>query len=367
MRKERNRRVAALLGIAVMITAVFGAWRLASSRREGSGSGGNTSAVLAVLDISPQLLRPLVDRPFEWTGPVHENVLGAQVEGTSKATGRVSLKWTPDEREAALEIVLHGESLSTTTAAAGPAHIQSHATTPFVARKRILLDANGFRSLPATVEAQAHTTTDGIGSTLPGLRGRIVERVAERRVAEAQPESDRIAADDVRRRVGRAFDRAVDEHLDALNGSLVFPKVFGDALGQEAPVAIHFATTPDWLRVTFTAGHEKPVGQPPIEAADRGAVVAYFNALEIGERLPEVLRTVYRAYGLLHENTATRHAKGDSLGGNLVAGNGLAGVQRRGAWLLAVLAPAAKTDASPPPNEVAGRACGPLCKMDNGR
>ena len=276
----RSRRIWLATLAAVLLVLCVCAWWL--GRRRGAPAG--TAPILIVLRISPQVLAPLVDRPFEWNSPVQETVLGADVTGASKASGKVSLELLPDSKEAILQIVLHGQSIAQTIAAEGPARVRSQSRTPFVAKKRILLDAKGFRSLPAEVEAHARTQVEGVGSTLPGVRGRIVERVAQRRAEQARPVAEHVAEDDVIRQVADAFDKAVDDHLATLNRTAIFPEIFSDAAGQDRSPAIHFATTKDCLKVIITVQVGKPHGLPSVEPGDRGPVVAYLNCMELGER-----------------------------------------------------------------------------------
>lgn len=174
-------------------------------------------------------------------------------------------------------------------------------------------------------------------------RGRIVERVAQRRAEQARPEAEHVAEDDVIRQVADAFDKVVDDHLATLNRTAIFPEIFSDATGQDRSPAIHFATAKDCLKVIITVRVGKPHGLPSVEPGDRGPVVAYLNCMELGERLPEVLETLGRAHGMMERREAETLAKQPGVS-SFSTPMELETIRRQGTWLVAILGVARQAD-----------------------
>ena len=95
----------------------------------------------------------------------------------------------------------------------GPVQILTTSSTRFDSTKPIWLDERGIHLGPATTTARTCSTVTGIETSLPGLRGRIALRIAGGRVADSLGLSQKITADHVSRRVGRRFDKSVDDKL----------------------------------------------------------------------------------------------------------------------------------------------------------
>ena len=86
--------------------------------------------------------------------------------------------------------------------------------------KTVLFDGCTFTATPAVVTAHTDLTIEDVGSTAPGLRGRIVERVASGEMRRTYQEARHITAQKVIQHVSQAFDATVQEHLDRLNRRL---------------------------------------------------------------------------------------------------------------------------------------------------
>lgn len=66
--------------------------------------------------------------------------------------------------------------------------------------------------------------TPCIGSTLPRLRGRLVRRVAQRRVQQSHPQMTAIARRNAETRIGNAFDASVTALVEQSNGDLGYAR-----------------------------------------------------------------------------------------------------------------------------------------------
>jgi hypothetical protein len=145
-------------------------------------------------------------------------VLGTDARGTCRTVGKVTIDLVEHDERGDFVVVLRGVSTARTVGNNGPAIIHSLAVTNFTAKKRVIFDAErGFRAGPAVVEASTNLNIDGIDSTLPGLRGRLVRSVASRRAAATHSQARDITNRSTAAQIAREFDRHVEENVRELN------------------------------------------------------------------------------------------------------------------------------------------------------
>jgi hypothetical protein len=129
--------------------------------------------------------------------------------------------------------------------------------TTLSASKRIFVDANGLQVQPAVAVADTDTDITGISAKL-----RIIEKIAERKVAQSAGEAQAIASKRAEARKERRIDEQAGADLarasDAYQNKFRRPLLRKDAF----PQVLDFSTTADSLRVTaLHAGHDR-LGAP---------------------------------------------------------------------------------------------------------
>ncbi len=186
--------------------------------REGAN---NTSEGFPVLLRIPQtLIAKSVDREFDHTDTVQQEVLGTKSTGTAHCRGTVVCSIEEKAVGAAFSCCISGTVQSETCGTNGPATIQSHACTSYVAHKRFFFDGHNFNSFPTSVVSRTQLTITGIGSTLPRWRGRIVRHVATQRALQSLPQAEAIAQAITNRELCERIDAEFDSRISEMNQKL---------------------------------------------------------------------------------------------------------------------------------------------------
>jgi hypothetical protein len=210
-----------------------------------------------VVRLTSEAFAPLVDRDVDETRPVQDVILGTRVGGQSRTAGKPGLSLTPDKNAASFVLTLKGTTVSRTVGYNGPAVIRSRSDTNFTATKRVVFQAGqGFVAEPTRVDAQTRITTEGIGSTRPGLRGRIVRRRAAPQVAASRPAAEEIVRQKAMRRVSAAFDRQLEDRLARLNRALDMREVIAFVLRGETEPRYSFCTVDGCVQIVASTGDD---------------------------------------------------------------------------------------------------------------
>jgi hypothetical protein len=202
------------------------------------------------VQVSAELLARQAVQRIDKRVDVRDVVLGTPLHGRAHVAATARLELLEDDDQAVFEIVLTGKADSTTTGEAPPTRIHSRSTTHFTARKKLILDEQGLRALPATCSAEAHSTIESVSSSLPGLRGRISRRVAWRRAQDQRAAAERVSARHCEQTICRNFDADIAHEVRVANSWLAEHLKSSLAARDRSKVLPQFKTSPDHLRVT---------------------------------------------------------------------------------------------------------------------
>lgn len=275
--------------------------------------------ILATVRVSQEVIAPLTAVKVDRKTEINEKVLGTDVHGTCHTTGTVHIVLTPNPTKAEFELFLIGESVSDTIGTHGPAKIASRAVTKYKAVKFIIFDGDSFTTTPAKVTADTDLTIEDVSSTEPGLRGRVVKRVAERRVHKAYQESRHIAAQRVIDQVSQQFDAAVQEHLDKLNRELRLKRLLGGQIADHDNLPMRLRTTEECLHVSFLAEQGDPRRLPEFTLHPDSAVRVGLNLIALAKNPVKTMNTIR----LLYKNRRSQDSdKGGPDGKRLLSADG---------------------------------------------
>lgn len=323
-----TRKIIIITVAFFVICAGFLAWLL-HEQNDGLVS------VLATVRISRVVINPLSAVKVDRTTEVNDDFSGTQVRGTCHTTGTVSLELKPDPNKAAFNLILSGESISNTVGTHGPAQITSRAFTKFTAVKEVTFDGDSFETTPAKVTTDTDLKIEDVGSTEPGIRGRIVRRVAERRVSEEFEQSRRRAAQQVIDRVSKGFDETVQKHLDKLNGQLKLDRLLNGQLENRARLPLRFMTTKDCMQVSFLAEEGEPRQLPEFTVNSTSAVRVGLNLVALAKNPIRTMKTIRILY---ESNKSQKANKGKPEGKTLLAADGdsirAVNVGTEGSWIV---------------------------------
>jgi hypothetical protein len=198
--------------------------------------------------ISRQMLDHFFLQSINREDPVSDSILDTEVRGTAFTVGSTAIEFVPSTERAVILVSLSGTVKSRTAGYNGPVVLDTEAVTKFRARKQVLLTAGGVHLEPASCDAETSSVTHNIGTRAGGVRGRILERVARRRVEATRSEADAIVSDHAAARICSIFDGEVHHDTAALALALGGDQL--KALLNGTSSAVEFRTTPDYLEFT---------------------------------------------------------------------------------------------------------------------
>lgn len=270
-----------------------------------------------VIRFSERFLSLLISPQVIGEEPVNLVVLGTPTVGTAWLEGKLRLDLKPAPRGVSLFACFDGTCVSRTTGRNGPAIIYGTATTSFSAQKPLRVDVDqGIEAGETTMTARTSVVTPCIESTLPRLRGRIVRRVARRRVQRNQPQIIAIARSRARARIGRAFDSSVEGLVVQFNGDLDLLRPVIQRLREENPdSSLVFSTTEDYLELAIGRAESRNLPELPATVFDLSPVQVWLHRSSLGdgrstakEQLASIQHTVGRIEQQLVERFRSRAA-----------------------------------------------------------
>ena len=185
-----------------------------------SGAKNTSEGFPVLLRIPQALIAKSVDREFQHSAPVQQEVLGTKSTGIAHSQGTVACSIEEKAEGAAFSCRISGTVQSETCGTNGPATIQSHGCTSYVAHKRFLFDGHKFISFPTSVVSTTKLTITGVGSTLPRLRGRIVRQVATQRAQQSLAQAEAITQAITDRELCQRMDAEFDSRISEMNQKL---------------------------------------------------------------------------------------------------------------------------------------------------
>ena len=218
MTQPRVQCAAFLLAILVLNQAV-------QAQVAPAESGTESTAIVAdpvlVIKVSERFLTDLLRKPLTEDTNVNTTIIGKPVRGKAFTYGRLYLDFVESHDHAKFWLLFAGQTTAHTTGYNDPAYIHSTAVTRFITGKELTYDTDDHLEFaPAKVEADTTRYPRGISSSLPGLRGRIVKRVAARRLAEYSGQIQLESSLEARNHVKESFDRQTHERLGPLRERL---------------------------------------------------------------------------------------------------------------------------------------------------
>ena len=106
----------------------------------------------------------IIEDDVDQTQGVTDNILGTQIYGTARTTGRTSIDLVPNDRSAQLDILLHGTAISNNVGYNGPVTIHSTGATSISGRKVLAMNEDGLYGYPANASCATSTNIYSISS-----------------------------------------------------------------------------------------------------------------------------------------------------------------------------------------------------------
>jgi len=167
--------------------------------------------------MSREFLANHIERDVDRKKPVRDVILGTPIAGESHTTGKTRFVLYPNDRQALGEVEFVGKVHAVTVGHNGPATLDYLSDSTFRARKQLGVGESGLSASSATAIAPTHLTATHIGISLPGLRGRIGQRIAWRRVAKSQSAADAEVSDHTARDIRHDLDAKLNESIASID------------------------------------------------------------------------------------------------------------------------------------------------------
>ncbi len=208
--------------------------------------------------LSKDFLATHAEHKVDREKPARDRLLGITFVGTSRTTGQTRLVLHPSEDRASAEIVFEGKIQSRTTGRKGPATLYYRSNSTFRGSKQLLITDSGLKTMPANAEAPTRLTPTQIRTNMPGLRGRLAQRIAWRRVAQSRSQADRIASERRAADIRNGLDQRLNEMAASIQ-SVVQTELAEMQLGDEQnPDTIRSRSTPEFVEIALVPGNDNP-------------------------------------------------------------------------------------------------------------
>lgn len=160
--------------------------------------------------ISERFLAAVIEDDVDQTQPVTDVILGTQIYGTARTTGRTGINLVPNDRSAQLDILLTGTAISNNVGYNGPVTIHSTGATSISGRKVLAMNADGLYGYPATASCATSSNIYSISSCC-----NLIEQLAWNRARQQKGQAEAIASSHAAARVSGQMDaQAADMIVD---------------------------------------------------------------------------------------------------------------------------------------------------------
>ena len=235
--------------------------------------------------VSEKAIAALASASIDETSPVREVVLDSTVRGTGRTVGTITASVLPDEDRGMLELEMVATNRSRTVGYNGPVRVYQDNQTELHGRKRVILDSQGLRSLPAESTASAESRVTGIKTNFRSdALDAFVRSVACRRIREQSDLAEQIVETRQQCRLNQRLDRDLDAKLAEGNTQLA-EKLFGPLHGYDVfPRRFDVKSRSGQLLIDVEQATSSQLGAPdeppPLLAQSDLAFQMHFSSVE---------------------------------------------------------------------------------------
>lgn len=198
--------------------------------------------------VSERFLAAGIEDDVDRTQGVTDVILGTQIHGTARTTGRTHVDVVPNDRSAQVDILLTGQAASNNVGYNGPVTIYSTGLTNISGRKILVMNEKGLYGYGATASCATSTNIYAIESCC-----NLIEKLAWNRARQQKSQAEAIASDHAEDRVAGQMDaQAAEMIVDAnqrYNDKVRTPLLSRDGF----PHKLEFRSGPEQIDVTGLA------------------------------------------------------------------------------------------------------------------
>jgi hypothetical protein len=253
--------------------------------------------------LSKQYIANYVERDVDRTKPVQDLILGTTINGKSRTTGRTRLILQPNEDRAVGRVEFVGETHGRVVGHNGPATLHFNTDSTFRAHKQLTVGESGVVASPAIVNATTRLTPTSIYTSLPGLRGRIGRRIAQRREASSRGQANAIASDHTADDIRHGFDKRLNDAVAEIQSKVRTEIAALKPDDESTPMKLQSRSTADHIELAYSRGEVQDAewrqiamsvdGTPDVAVRfQRTLLTRAFGDPEIRERIAPLLGNV---------------------------------------------------------------------------
>jgi hypothetical protein len=191
-------------------------------------------------------------------------ILGTKIVGTTHIRGQKTVTLIPNDHQAVLGVAFDGTVESQTVGYHSPVTIKSHGTTTLHGVVHVTINGDGFTDGRACSQATTHTCIDCIAI----CGGRLVQRIATKKVYKSKPEAECVAGEHAQQRLNLRIESDAQEALGNSNGNYQ-AKVRDPLMSWGAFPHIHYATTTAALTIHALEANSFQLAAPIAAPAPR--------------------------------------------------------------------------------------------------
>jgi hypothetical protein len=135
---------------------------------------------------------------------VRENILGTDLHGTARMTGRTTMTFLENPSAATLNIFLGGTAVSNNVGYNGPVTVHTTGVTSVAGSKQLQMTADGLLAYRAGANCRTHSTIHSLSA-----KHRLIEKIGWRRASEQKAQAEAIGSARAAGRVAAQMDREV--------------------------------------------------------------------------------------------------------------------------------------------------------------
>ncbi|MCA9186141.1 MAG: hypothetical protein R3E01_32115 [Pirellulaceae bacterium] len=167
------------------------------------------------LSVSEDFINRIMPNEQDYTQPVADTLMGAEVRGNSRAMARVRVRLLPDARRLRMRLEASGTVRADTHARKGPVTLFNRGLSHYFAEKVFLMDERGMRIGNTDAVAQANTRLNGVRTEFDGfpLLGTIVRDIARQEHDKHRFLARRLFERKVTKQAQEQIDQRVQEQV----------------------------------------------------------------------------------------------------------------------------------------------------------
>ncbi|TWT59884.1 hypothetical protein Pan54_05950 [Rubinisphaera italica] len=151
-------------------------------------------------------------------GPICDCILGARVTGTQRTKSGVYIDFLPSDDSAKFAIRINGNTRSNTRGVTDQATVLTTGNHYFTGKKELEYDGNVFSYYRASLGVNANNHVRSAYLNRRGLIAKLIgDKIAYEKAVDKMPESERIAAYKLRKRVLPKFNQEIEDSFNDMN------------------------------------------------------------------------------------------------------------------------------------------------------